>query len=997
MMKKDLINKKVVRAISLGLSAVMLTTPMTALAAEGEEVEPVVPTEEIDTVATDAQVAEDAIQDAQDSTKDGIIVLDEAATLPSGTVVNTVPDADDAAGAKELEGVTATVDGETVDYTDVAADETAANEALTDAEVELIKTDASEAAAEVDVTEANDIIEDIEENNDVITDANQKAEEAAEAAVKAAEEADAAVTEAEALEAVDKAEQAVADAEAAQAEAQAAYDENLIKLGEAQAELDAAKANLEAAQNSLTASEEDIVAAEAAVKAAEEKADALKAEVDKEADILSKSQDAALKAAYEKMMAIKNVTNLYDGDSFDSDGVDDEFIDRFGSESAGSGYWDAADDYFELYLKCVYGDKYRGGEWTRKNELNNGLNYLALRDNVFTVRYIDDDGNEATALYNYHTADKDGNISIYEKEIATKTVEAVTEEQTVNVGLSIKNEDNTYTTYEQTKKDTDVVVSVEKDEEGNDTAILVKDDNSQQTANVDDLANYQASLGKNQNATVVSEATTTYEIGEVTVVDSYEKKPEKEKTVSDFDSQRDFRNQVDTAVSEGKVVEISWNGLFGTYTIDANDVNWFTLFVDDFADIIGRGLKVDVYNMVDDTSKPKDTHTEQGIIAKTTAQVTTTTTEKSTIDGFEDTWELKGIFPVCTASAYDNAKAAAEAHKAQLEAQGYTDVSYKVYHLSLVDDKEGAYYTINYTSSLTETKAIATEAYTATSYVNNSYTKVVEIEPEKEVEYWTERKNTTKDEYVKAAIDGVTQKLNAMKEKQDAAAIALLAAQEAKKDVEAAKAALELVNVEDQAYQAALARYNEASTAFDKAKDSLDTIEGEVKEAQEAYEKAAAELGRFVQTPPAGDEGTTGGGAGGTTGGTTPVVPGAEIVDGGAVVTPVATGAGAGAGAAVVDIEDEETPLAAGIDNGNGDGDANGGEGDDVLVAGAEDDGDGASLVAIEDEETPLAAGSGADGKMSWWWLLIVALLGATGYKMYKDHQKKKEEAAQEA
>mgnify|MGYP003560519986 CR=1 FL=1 len=32
MIKKELTNKKVVRAIALGLSAVMLTTPMTALA-----------------------------------------------------------------------------------------------------------------------------------------------------------------------------------------------------------------------------------------------------------------------------------------------------------------------------------------------------------------------------------------------------------------------------------------------------------------------------------------------------------------------------------------------------------------------------------------------------------------------------------------------------------------------------------------------------------------------------------------------------------------------------------------------------------------------------------------------------------------------------------------------------------------------------------------------------------------------------------------------------
>ena len=30
--------------------------------------------------------------------------------------------------------------------------------------------------------------------------------------------------------------------------------------------------------------------------------------------------------------------------------------------------------------------------------------------------------------------------------------------------------------------------------------------------------------------------------------------------------------------------------------------------------------------------------------------------------------------------------------------------------------------------------------------------------------------------------------------------------------------------------------------------------------------------------------------------------------------------------------------------------------------------------------------------KMSWWWLLIVALLGATGYEMYRKHQAKKAE-----
>lgn len=119
---------------------------------------------------------------------------------------------------------------------------------------------------------------------------------------------------------------------------------------------------------------------------------------------------------------------------------------------------------------------------------------------------------------------------------------------------------------------------------------------------------------------------------------------------------------------------------------------------------------------------------------------------------------------------------------------------------------------------------------------------------------------------------------------------------------------------------------------------------------------------------------------------TTPVVVPVVAPAAAPVVTPVATVATAGAGQAVVNIDDEATPLAGGIG-----GNAEGGEGE-VIVADADEV--EPAIVAIEDEETPLAAGLEADGKgMSWWWLLIVALLGATGYKMYQDHQKRKEEA----
>ena len=90
-----------------------------------------------------------------------------------------------------------------------------------------------------------------------------------------------------------------------------------------------------------------------------------------------------------------------------------------------------------------------------------------------------------------------------------------------------------------------------------------------------------------------------------------------------------------------------------------------------------------------------------------------------------------------------------------------------------------------------------------------------------------------------------------------------------------------------------------------------------------------------------------------------------------------AGGAGAGDAAdtqvgGVVNIADEETALAASVD----------------------DTEDTANVVEIGDEETPLAA-SVEDQTMSWWWLLLIALLGDTGYEMYKKHQQKKEALAE--
>lgn len=963
MMKKNLLNKHVVKAISLGLSAVMLTTPMQAMAAEEDDTTPADPAEVDVKEDSKYETAEDLVEDAQDSTTD----------------------ASDAAGVEELEDVTTTVDEETVDYTDVANDETTANNELTDAEAGLIQTDAKEAAAEEDIAAANKITEEIEDNNAVITDASKEASDAADKAAEAAEEAANATTKEEAQVAIDKAAQAVAVAEAAQEEAQAAYDENVDKLAEAENELASAKANLDAAKNSLAATKEDVAAAEAAVVAAEEKAAALKAEVDASAEELASTKDARLKAAYEKMKTTAAAANLKDynvytkidaGADADNNGVDDDYTREFGKESASMDFWNDSLEYFKLYIQYVYGDDATYA-WTKT-----GPNYA--KENVYAVTYteMNEDGVEVeiTKYFNYHLADTTGEISIYEKQIGTEILIHTTTETSSEDALSIENinEDGsvTYTKYDDVKKDTDIVISTSKDEDDNDTSILVKDDNSKQTGNVDDLAEYQKSLGKNQNAEVTGETETIYEIGEITIVDSYEQKKEKEKSVSTFKNENDFKNQVDSAVAEGKVVEISWKGLFGTHTIDASDVNWFTIMADDVAELIDCGLKIEVFNMVDDTSRPKDTHTEQGIIAKTIANVTTTTNNQDTKDGYFGSYEKVGKKRKWV-SAEEKARSAAKAQKAQLEAAGYSNVKYQVHEAGLFDGHDGVYYTITYSSSSTESKTIKTESYTATAYGMNTITTENVIETQEEVKYWQERKDTTNDQKIKDAIEGVEKLLNDMKAKQDAAEKALKAAQEAKKDVDAAKEELDKLSVDDTAYQAALAKYNNAKEAFTSAKDFLDEIKDDVEKAKKDYEDAADELDRF--NPTGGGDGTD------PTPDTTPdptVVPLATPVAVPTVVAPVTLAAGVAQ--AVVAIDDEATPLAGGIR---------------AAEPEAADEKEEA-VVAIEDEDTPLAAAlPSAEEKanMSWWWLLIIAILGATGYKMYKDHQKKKEEATQEA
>lgn len=189
--------------------------------------------------------------------------------------------------------------------------------------------------------------------------------------------------------------------------------------------------------------------------------------------------------------------------------------------------------------------------------------------------------------------------------------------------------------------------------------------------------------------------------------------------------------------------------------------------------------------------------------------------------------------------------------------------------------------------------------------------------------------------------------------------------------------------------KAAETNLENAMAARDLSQEGLEKVLKAVEEAREAAAKNFAYRTQETPTTPGGTTGggTTGSGAGGTTGG------GAGGAGGGAADA----GAPVPVAAPVVNIPTAAVPLAGPTVADAGDAQENGAEGlttleDEVTpLAGPEEM---ASKVNMEDFPIPLAGPVAEMGQMSWWWLLIIAVLGVTGEEMYRRHQKKQREQA---
>ena len=1061
MMKKDLLNKQVVRAISLGLSAVMLTTPMTALAAEGTD---------IDATGADgdneiALPAETTLEVAEDAATEAVL-----ATGDADKAVDTVVDTTD----KVLTGNSKdwSSDDQAILEAEQALVDTNDDDVLDQPTQEMISGDGYEAPGQIDG---------VQEELRVAADADDKADTAIESADSAVDtmnataastagtmsdaqtdvdnkiaEIEGATSSAAAEKGYVELQDIVDKAEADYAAAETEYNNAKDAYDKAVAEVDAAKAAYDQAIANATG---DVEAALAQLEAAEDKAAALEEAAKDAADNVEKTSASAFR-----------IMELQKDAADDSSAQWNNTLDPLFAEIMSAYYLpNFGGDLFE---SDVEGCTYELGKWKK---------YSPDSRNYITVYLKDANGKVIEEVYvNYKLEEKTQGLIIFEKTFedlytykdangkkvemsADAYADAVIEgevENTVSSGIvedvesvdgdtvdvAILGEGNTVTedingeiSDENTSYQYDADGNLVKTVTGTVTTITKTEGVTLEGETFDseearDEAMAAESLvegRENVDLEVTSNTVTTgYTIEGGYYIPTFTKDIEisvtidnRESEISDAEIQQKLAEEVQAALEryinsnkndkyffneeecwETSEAKITSDTEFHDYMFTKWDWTEYKKTATTTLSITYAKIetdKVDYSNW--DDFWDWDTDQKAEVIAETKADVES---EGGIYLGFEG-WDgsfRKGTYAYVAGVAIEDdtvyateaeAKAAQEAAaNGIITKDGVTGQTKKVYSY------KGTYTQVDTDTKQGQTISTTTWDAAEVSCVEDGWgTNDKYLAGEYKFEEWDE--DGSLDDGLEAFLNAAAKKLADYRQIQAEADAAEKAANDALDELNALKEALKAAA--ESGYVAEIAelagQLAQAEANWKLAKDAYDDIQEKASEMEEDIESIIDDLKAAEEAANAGGEGAGDADDDGTTGGTTPttpvVVPVAtpeEIPT--AVVTPIG-GAGVGAGAAVVDIEDEATPLAAGIDNGNGDGDANGGDGDEVLVAGAEDD--ETAIVAIEDEETPLAAGSGADGKMSWWWLLIVALLGATGYKMYKDHQKKKEEAAQEA
>lgn len=1048
-MRKNSKNEKVIRAMAIGISAMLMaSSPLTALAAEGEGNSSEGNEDKNITVTPEAGVCDQAEAVAKDADK-----AVEGAEKSAADVKAEVVDKVAAGDVKDAEGKDLSQD--ILDANAKVEDKTVKDgSSLKDAESAVENADTT-----LGVAEANDKLSDAELNKaaDAAANAGQTAAEAKDAMQASQDKVNGQIEN-------------IKDA-ASITDANAAYEEVKTTVDQAQADFDAklgeyntAKAAYEEAAKKLADYEK---AYEDAVNSADANADAAATELkaaQENAEALAKALEAAKSAVDTSAAGAMDIADkeaLTQGDQ----GLN----------------WKNEDKLFisimqNYYLPEVLNIKGDTTVVRKQGKDNNTMNY-------FEVTYTDENGVTQHKYYNFLMDDKDAkgdqkdqdNIVIFEKRLEEIDWE---KEQETNPDQYVKENGDTISVSEVEKgleDGTIIAVDGKKVIKNDGTESIIISDNNQKTENgeVDtdvNEATEKDSWKLDENGNLIK--TVTADVTTITYTDAKFTSSEQYQTVAERDAAAAEKEKELENANNGKEATVTGTEKTDyTYTGNGTYIPTFTKTVDvkktvrswDSASEVQNDVKDDKINDIKDQIKKetdcdelylisesstlttnktednvllKDKYEVSGTVSATYAKVTKKTVDQST---FGSLWnDIKALF----GNGETTNKKLEDAARKAVEADGGIFVS------ANWDDWKFGKATIRYVAGVsvkTDEKTTAADAQNAvqdaalaqanasgaTGVYNVKTTDtdtIAHTSYSYEIDYLEKTGETTTNTAVRTetyanaeVLTGqIIQNLNYIqgnikltqkdteyrKFVDDAKALTqkyqklLQDAQDAQKDVETAQAKVNELKAEIEALKSNrtsnLGALKELEGKLAVAEQNKKDAEDTLKEILGSLDEAGGELDKVIDrltpapTPgtPAGGEGETGGAGdteeGGAGEAATVVTPVALAAAPAAQATVVAQNQAA---APVVQIADEAAPLAEAAPANT----------QETVQAGSDKE-ETKEAVNIEEEAVPLAdvAVESEHAKMSWWWWLIILILGATGYEMYKKHNEKKLKAQAE-
>lgn len=1050
-MRKNSKNEKVIRAMAIGISAMLMaSSPLTALAAEGEGTTPEGNDNKNITVTPEAGIADKA-QDAADKAATEAKKAEDKAYEVKGEVQEGTKDAETEVGkqlAEDIWKANANIEAKTSEN---------------GASIDNAKTDIATADTALDVAEANDKLSD--------TELNKAADAAANAGQTAAEAKDAM------KDAQDKVNGQIENIKDATSitDANAAYEEVKTTVDQAQADFDAKLGEYNTAKTAYEEAAQKVAdyekAYEVAINSADANADAAAAELataKANAEALAKALEVA-KAAVDTSAAgamdiakQENTTQTDNGLNWKNE--DQLFI-------------SIMQNYYLPEVQKITADDIKVVR--RQGEDNNTKNY-------FEVTYTDENGNKQTKYYNYVMDDKQtskDNIVIFEKRI--EEVNWKTAQET-NPDQYVKGNGDTITVSEVEKglKDgTIIAVDGKKVIKNDGTESIIISDNNQKTENgeVDTDVNEATEkeswkLDENGNLikTVTADVTTiTYTDAKFTSTEQYQTEADRDAAAAAKEKELEDANGKDAKVTGTEKTDYTYTGN-GTYiptftkTVDVKDeeVEWKhtdkktdygvrteeeavakvtkdqekalsnKINDDDDLYLIGVSSDLKVTGYTEDHWYDDSDFLVSGTVSATYAKVTKKTVDQST---FGSLWnDIKALFGKGEAT---NKKLEDAARKA-VEAEGGIFVS------ANWDDWKFGKATIRYVAGVsvkTDEKTTAADAQNAvqdaalaqakasgaTGVYNVKTTDtdtIAHTSYSYEIDYLEKTGETTTNTAVRTEtyanaevltgqiiqnlnyIQGnikLTQKDDAYRKFVDNAKALtekyqklLQDAQDAQKDVEAAQAKVNDLKAEIEALKNDRTSNLEAlkelegklTVAEQNKKDAEDTL----KEILDSLDEAGGELDKVIErlTPAPTPAAPTGGDNEGT-GDSGADSDGGNADAGATVITPVVL---ANAPVAQATVVTQNQAAAQGVTQIADEAVPLAANVEEDTQKTAEEAPKAEEVVNIADEAAPLAdvAVESEHAKMSWWWWLIILILGATGYEMYKKHNEKKLKAQAE-